>query len=156
DEESQLIKVVTPLEGTPAQRAGIRTGDLIKRIDGSSALGLTTGQAVDLITGDPDTRVTLTIERPGEDLDFPLVRTHIPLHSIKGWRRLGPKEDSWDWYIDPENKIGYIRLLQFQEDTTEELHAAIKQMQKTGLNGLILDLRFDPGGLLTQAVSVAN
>ncbi len=166
DEATQLIKVVTPLEGTPAQRAGVRGGDLIKKINGQSAAGLTLQQAVDLITGEPNTKVTITMERVvgkddegkdvTRDIDFTLAREVIPLHSVKGWRRLGVKEDEWDWFIDPESKIGYIRLSQFQDDTTEELHQAIREMKAQGLEGLILDLRFNPGGLLTQAVSVAN
>lgn len=168
DDETQMIKVVTPLEGTPAQRAGIKAGDLIKKINGQSAIGISLNQAVDLITGPVDSKVIMTMERPtdgkddggkavSEDIDFNLVRAVIPLATVKGWKRTGAKEDAWDWFIDRDNKIGYVRLLQFTEDTTRDLHAAIKQMQaEGGLNGLILDLRFNPGGLLTEAVSVAN
>lgn len=168
DDDSQMIKVVTPIEGTPAQRAGIRQGDRISRIDGKSAVGITVNQAVDLITGPADTGVTLTVERPtgetdenGKDLfkeiDFPLKRQLIPLATVKGWKRNGVREDQWDWYIDPVAGIGYVRLLQFTEDTTKDLHAAISQMRAAGsLRGMILDLRFNPGGLLTEAVSVAN
>jgi carboxyl-terminal processing protease len=166
DEATQMIKVVTPLEGTPAQRAGVKSGDFIKKINGQSAAGISTQQAVDLITGEPNTPVTLTMERIvgkdedgkdiTQDIDFHLVRAVIPLASVKGWKRTGPKEDEWDWFIDPENRIGYIRLLQFQEETTDELRAAIREMREAGLKGLILDLRFNPGGLLSEAVSVAN
>ena len=168
DEDSQLIKVVTPIEGTPAQRAGIRQGDKIAKIDGKSALGITVNQAVDLITGPAETGVTLTIERAtgdtdenGKDvtteIDFPLKRQLIPLATVKGWKRTGPREDQWDWYIDQSAGVGYVRLLQFTEDTTKDLHDAVSQMRRAGeLRGIILDLRFNPGGLLTEAVSVAN
>lgn len=167
DDDSQMIRVVTPIEGTPAQRAGIRQGDRISKIDGKSAVGITVNQAVDLITGPADTRVTLTIERTtgetdeaGKDIvkeiEFPLVRAVIPLATVKGWKRSGPREDQWDWFIDPAAGIGYVRLLQFTDDTTKDLHAALDQMRRQGLRGLILDLRFNPGGLLTEAVSVAN
>ncbi|MBC7772396.1 MAG: S41 family peptidase [Pyrinomonadaceae bacterium] len=156
DPDSQAIKIVTPLDDTPAQRAGIHAGDIIKKINGESAFGLTLTQAVELITGPRNTPVTVTVEREGKDLDFPLIRAVIPVVSVKGWKRLGPKEDQWDWFIDPENKIGYVRLLQFTDDTTLKLKGAIEEMQKSGLNGLVLDLRFNPGGLLTQAESVAN
>jgi carboxyl-terminal processing protease len=157
DKDAQAIKVVTPLDGTPAQKAGVHAGDIIKKINGESALGLSTNQAVDLITGPKGTRVNLTMERNGEEKEFELERDKIPLASVKGWKRTGPREDDWNWYIDEDDKIGYIRLLQFQEDTTDMLRAAVKSMQQTGgLNGLILDLRFNPGGLLREAHSVAN
>lgn len=165
DDESQLIKVVTPIEGTPAQRAGIRMGDLIKKIDGKSAVGISLNQAVDLITGPADTRVSVTMERPDEndangskEIDFDLTRAVIKLHTVKGWRRTGAREDDWDWMIDPVNNIGYVRLTQFTEETTDDLRAAITSMKKSHgrLGGLILDLRYNPGGLLTEAVSVAN
>ena len=80
-----------------------------------------------------------------QDIDFELMRAVIPLASVKGWRKTGPKEDEWDWFIDRDNGIGYIRLLQFQEETTDELRAAIGDMREAGLKGLILDLRFNPG-----------
>ena len=156
DEESQFIRIVSPLEGTPAFRAGVRSGDLIKKIDDQSALGMTLNQAVELITGRAGTNVKLTMERQGQDVDFDLTRARIPIRTVKGWRREGLKEDQWDWYIDPAARIGYIRLTGFQESTTRELHAAINEMKSNGLRGIILDLRFNPGGLLTQAVSVAN
>jgi carboxyl-terminal processing protease len=165
DDETQMIKVVTPLEGTPAQRAGIKSGDLIKKINGQTAVGLSLNQAVDLITGPQDSDVTLTMERKSkddegnettEDIEFPLKRAVIPLATVKGWKRNGPGENDWDWYIDTQDRIGYVRLLQFTDETTKELHKAIWAMKENGLNGMILDLRFNPGGLLTQAVSVAN
>ncbi|MGE3109231.1 MAG: S41 family peptidase [Phycisphaerales bacterium] len=156
DEASQCIKVVTPLDDTPAQRAGVHAGDLIKKINGDSAVGLSLNQAVDLITGPKGSPVTITVERGDKEIDFHLLRGVIPVVSVKGWKRTGPRDDDWDWYIDPDRKIGYVRLLQFTDDTTSKLHAAIRNMKETGLNGLILDLRFNPGGLLTQAVSVAN
>ncbi|MFN7020218.1 MAG: S41 family peptidase, partial [Phycisphaerales bacterium] len=176
DDETQMIKVVTPLEGTPAQIAGVRSGDLIKKIDGKSAVGISLNQAVDLITGPEGTSVQLTIERTTdqkdesgkeitEDIEFDLVRALIRTATVKGWRREGAKEDQWDWLIDPVNRIGYVRLTQFTDESTKELHAAIEQMQaqarRTGgdsgtLAGMILDLRYNPGGLLTEAVSVAN
>jgi len=157
-DEAQRLQVVTPLEGTPAQRAGIRPGDYITAVDGVSTMGITTSQAVEKITGPKGTSVTLTIERgpEKETFDVDIVRDVIPLYSVKGWRRAGVKETEWDWFIDPENGIGYIRLTQFSEDTTRELRSAIGQMRREGLEGLILDLRFNPGGLLNEAVSVAN
>lgn len=156
DKESQAIKVVTPLEGTPAHRAGVHAGDVITKINGESAIGLSTNQAVDLITGPRGTKVNLTMDRNGTDIEFDLVRDKIPVSSVKGWKRTGAQEDDWDWFIDPKQKIGYVRLTGFQEDTTDGLRRAIKSMEEQGLAGLVLDLRFNPGGLLNQAHSVAN
>lgn len=152
------IRVVTPLEGTPAARAGIRPGDIIRKVDGDSTFGMSLTQAVDRITGVPGTQVTLTIERPGVDepLEFTLTREEIPIHSVKGWLRTGPKETDWDWFIDPENRIGYIRLSQFTSKTTRDVRDAVRAMTSAGLKGLILDLRNNPGGLLAEAVGVAS
>lgn len=157
DEGGNLV-VVTPLDDTPAARAGMRRGDVIRKVDGDPTLGITVLQAVDKITGAAGTPVTLTIERPGREdwFDLRLTRAEIPIYSIKGWSRSGVHEDDWDWFIDPENKIGYVRMTQFSEDTTAQLDRALNQMRTAGLNALILDLRYNPGGLLTQAVSVSN
>lgn len=157
-DESLQLKVVTPLEGTPAHRAGVRPGDIIRTVDGESTLGITLSQAVDRITGKRGSEVVLGVEREGVDdiIDFKLKRDVIPIYSIKGWKRSGAHEDDWDWFIDEENGIGYIRMTQFSEDTTREFDEAVRQMQATGLHGLIFDLRFNPGGLLSEAVSISN
>ncbi len=157
-DDSLRLKVVTPLEGTPAHRAGIRPGDIIRSVDGESTLGISLNQAVDRITGQSGTRVVLGIEREGEEgiLEFPLVRDVIPVFSVKGWRRHGEREDDWDWFIDPDNGVGYVRMTQFSETTTQEFDRAIEAMKARGLNALIFDLRFNPGGLLSEAVSVCN
>ncbi len=156
DDETQMIKVVTPLPGTPAQIAGIVPGDFIKKIEGNMAVGIGLGQAVDLITGPAGTKVDLTIEREGEELEFTLKRANIALPSVKGWERTGAGDMDWDWFIDRDSGIGYIRLSGFQEDSTEDMLEAIEQMRDQGLEALVFDLRFNPGGLLTQAVSIAN
>lgn len=157
-DEGRNLTVVTPLDGTPAHRAGIRRGDLIRKVDGESTLGISLLQAVDRITGEAGTTVTLSVERPGQDelIDFSLVRAEIPIYSVKGWRRNGPHETDWDWFVDPENRIGYIRLTQFSEDTTDHFDRAVEEMRASGVNALIVDLRYNPGGLLSQAVSMAN
>jgi len=86
-----------------------------------------------------------------------MARAVIPIDSVKGWRRTGAKETDWDWFIDRQSRIGYVRLLQFTDETTHDLRGAIRAMQQSGpLGGLILDLRFNPGGLLTEAVGVSN
>lgn len=162
DETGSMVKVLTPLSGTPAHRAGIRPGDLITAVNGQSAIGFTLDQAVDVITGTPGTSVTLTIERPDaengtkQELTFTMPRTEIKLPTVKGWKRVNADEDQWNWFIDPAAKIGYVRLTQFAETTDTEFAAAIRTMKEQGLKSLILDLRFNPGGLLDQAVAVTN
>ncbi|TVQ30083.1 MAG: S41 family peptidase [Phycisphaeraceae bacterium] len=157
-DEAMQLNVVTPLEGTPAHRAGIRRGDIIREVDGESTLGISITQAQDRITGEKGTRVTLTIERKGEPepINYEIIRDEIPIYSIKGWNRTGARETDWDWFIDRDNKIGYVRITQFTEATTREMRTALRDMRRTGLNGLIVDLRFNPGGLLSEAVSIAN
>lgn len=157
-DDAMQLKVVTPLEGTPAQRAGVRPNDIIRKIDGRDTTGIMLQQAVDRITGPVGTKVGLGLEREGEDglIEVDLTRAKIPVHSIKGWKRIGPGELDWDWFIDPEHKIGYIRMTQFTRDTSGDMLKAIVQMKKTGLNGLILDLRYNPGGLLDEAVNVCS
>lgn len=156
--EAGDIRVVTPLAGTPAARAGIRAGDLIRKVNGDSTLGMGVMQAVDRITGEEGTPVTLGVEREGVDglLEFQLVRAEIPIHAVKGWRRTGADELDWDWYIDRAHRIGYVRISQFTNKTTQELRFAVDQLVAGGLRGLILDLRNNPGGLLSEAVGVSS
>lgn len=160
-DEAQNIKVVTPLEGSPAQRAGILADDLIKGVDGKSTLGFTLDQAVDVITGPQGTKVELTIEREDENgeqvtLQFPLSRQVIDLPTVKGWEKVGAGDDDWNWFVDDEAGIGYLRLTGFSEKSTSEFDRAVRAMKHQGLNGLVLDLRFNPGGLLDQAVNIAS
>jgi carboxyl-terminal processing protease len=157
-DDAMQLKVVTPLEGTPAQKAGVRPNDIIRKIDGRDTTGIALQQAVDRITGTVGTKVGLGLEREGEDglIEVELTRAKIPVHSIKGWKRIGPGEMDWDWMIDPEHKIGYVRMTQFTKDTSGDLKRAVAAMKKNGLNGLILDLRYNPGGLLDEAVNVCS
>ncbi|MEM9083490.1 MAG: S41 family peptidase [Planctomycetota bacterium] len=150
------IEVVTPLSGTPAFHAGVRAGDLITKIDGRSTVGISLNQAVDQITGPAGTAVFLTLKRDEEEIDVELVRAKIPIHSVKGWRRTGADELDWDWMIDHDNDLGYVRLTQFNRDTASETARAIREMKAQGVRGIIVDLRFNPGGLLGEAVKIVN
>lgn len=152
------LEVVTPVYGTPAFKAGIKAKDLIRTVDGHSTTGMGTFQAVQEIVGPAGTTVTLGIERKGVEglMNFTIKRAIIPLYSVKGWKRNGPKEDDWDWMIDPTNGIGYVRLTQFIKGSGDDLRRAVSQMMQEGANGIILDLRFNGGGLLDEAVDIAN
>lgn len=159
-DELMRIKVVTPLEGTPAQRAGVHSDDIIAKVNGESTAGFTLDQAVEVITGPRDTKVQIVVERQeGEktiEKEFVLTRSPIKLRSVKGWKRAGVGEDDWEWFVDRESGIGYVRLTQFTENTASDLTSAVDAMRADGLNGLVLDLRFNPGGLLDQAVDVVG
>lgn len=153
------LEVVSPLAGTPASAAGIRAKDRITHVDGQATFGIGLQQAVDRITGREGTPVTLTIEREGmeESLDVRLSRAKIPVFATKGWERTGPGELDWNYYVDEESKIAYVRLTQFNKNTTSELREIIGKLGgERGINGMILDVRYNPGGLLTEAVNVAN
>jgi carboxyl-terminal processing protease len=149
------LKVVSPLEDSPGYKAGIKAGDIIARINGKNAKGISLNQAVKNITGKPGTQVTLTVRSPdGTTKDYTITRQTIKVASVKGWsHRPG---GGWDYFVDPQNKIGYIRMTQFTKLTTDELERAMTDMQANGLKGLILDLRYNPGGLLGTATEVCD
>ncbi|BBU72215.1 peptidase S41 [Fluviibacter phosphoraccumulans] len=142
--EDGFVKVIAPIEDTPAARAGLKTGDLIVKIDDTAVKGLTLNEAVKKLRGKPKTQVTLTIARKGmnKPLVVTLTREVIKVQSVK-FKMLEPG-------------YGYVRITQFQETTISALVNAVNQLYKNGpLKGLILDLRNDPGGLLNAAVGVS-
>ncbi len=151
------LTVVSPLEDTPAHRAGIKAGDRIVTVDGRPTTGISLDQAVEQITGPKGTQVVLGIRTPGEDdlRKLTLTRAIIKITSTKGWRR--KPGGQWDYYIDPTLKLGYVRMTQFGPETADALDEAVEQMRnEKGINGLVLDLRFNPGGLLTAAIAIGN
>jgi len=153
--EDGRIKVFSPLEGTPAYEAGIEPGDFIVGIDGKSAKGITLEQAVRRITGEPGTKVVLTIERSGvaEPFDVTITRARIKVPTVKGWSRDGL---AWNYFLDPEMKIAFVRVTSFTENTFEAFSEVLRGLRKQGLKGLILDLRTNPGGLLKTAVEMVD
>ena len=145
------VTVVTPIEDTPGYRAGILAGDRLLKIDGKSAEKMSVEDAVKLLRGEPDTDVTLTMQRQTskETKDYKLTRAIIKVDMAKDVN--GKKE-----FPLLDNKIGYVRLTQFGERTSVEMDAALKKMKNNGMQSLILDLRGNPGGLLDQAVEVCE
>jgi carboxyl-terminal processing protease len=144
-----LLTVITPMEDTPAAKAGILSGDQILRINGNSTEKMDLQDAVNFLRGTTGQKVTLTILRPAtkEIKDFALERTEIKVQSVKAVKLL-------DSELTGPFKIGYVRLIQFNEPTAEELSKALDDLQKQGMQALVLDLRNNPGGLLNVAVDV--
>jgi carboxyl-terminal processing protease len=161
-DDRRRIKIVNPLEGSPAARSGIKAGDIIVGVEGKDTVGWSLNQAVDEITGPADREVVLRIER--EDLDEPfdvaVMRDQIKMRSVNGWWKnelSAEGEPDWDWFVDESDGIGYIRLTSFNEDSFQDFLAALQEMhEERPLNGLVLDLRFNPGGLLRSAVEFSN
>src|SRR5436190_7664056 len=143
--EDGVVRVISPIEDTPAFRAGIKSGDLIVKIDDLVTRGMPLSKAVDHMRGKPGTSVVLTVVRKDSEspLNFTLTREEINVKSVR--------------YKSPEPGYGYIRIRQFQDRTGEDLAAAIRDLykQQGDLKGLVLDVRSDPGGLLNQAVAVS-
>lgn len=157
-EEGKAIRVESPLEDSPAYYAGIKPGDMITEIDGKSTLDLTLIQAVRIITGEPGTKVTLTIMDPETQKSRPITlkRQKIKIRTVRGHTRDETKATGWDYFVDPEDRIAYVRVSGFMDKTVRDLEAALGQVKQEGCNGLILDLRFNPGGLLTSAVNMCE
>lgn len=155
NDDDGALKVVTPIEETPAYRAGIKAGDIITQINGKSAKGISLNQAVKSIQGPQGTFVDLTVKSPkGETEDFNLKRDTIKVSSIKGW--LHRPGGGWDYLVDPDNKIAYVRCTNFTKATGEDLDKAADELKHIGARAMILDLRYNPGGLLSAATDVCD
>lgn len=164
------LQVITPIKGSPAYNAKIYAGDIIthivREVDNKGnplpavetipTKGMTTEDAVKKIIGKAGTKVKLVIEREGEakPLEFNLVRGTVELETVLGHKRNA--DDTWDYVIDPENQICYVRLGGFQESTARDLEQLMRKLYKAGIKGFVLDLRFNPGGLLDQAVKISD
>src|SRR5215831_8914156 len=144
--ENGLVKVVSPIDDTPAARAGLKPGDLITHLDGEPVQGMTLPEAVEKMRGPVNTDIKLTIRREGKDpFDVKLTRATIKIQSVRS-------------HLEGDN-IAYIRITSFNEQTDVGLSNAMKNLKQQSGNkliGVVLDLRNDPGGLLDQAVAVAN
>ena len=147
NEDKGVIKVVSPIDDTPAARAGIKPGDIITALDGKTLIGMTLNDAVDKMRGPPNSKIVLTIKRVNVEkpLEVALIRETIKIQVVKS--RMEPDD------------IGYVRLSQFTEQADNGIKQAVKNLRAQNggkLRGLVLDLRNNPGGLLDQAVSVSS
>lgn len=141
----KLLTVVTPISGTPASRAGIQSGDQIFKIDSKSTKGITIEEAVEKLRGEPGSEVSISIKRKGEikPLEFTITREIITIKAVP-------------YYGVLDKDIGYIKLVTFSQDAGQEVEKALKELMEKDIEGLILDLRRNPGGLLPQAIEVSE
>jgi carboxyl-terminal processing protease len=146
DKETKNLVVVSPIEGSPASRAGVQPKDVIMAIDGKSTKGMSTEDAVKLIRGQAGTSVTLTLKRKAQTLEVPLTRERIELHAVD--HQINTSADGV--------KVGYIRLKQFNATATKDMRQAVKDLEEKGAQGYVLDLRSNPGGLLMASVEIAR
>ena len=152
------LVVTTPIAGTPAFAAGILAGDQILKIDGQAIDSFRNSQVIELIQGDPGTSVTLTVLHPDESkpVEITVVRAVIEVETVLGDHRKPDDPKEWEYVIDPEKKIAYIRLIEFDEPTAPKLKTVLERLEADGIRGIVLDLRGNPGGFLTSAVDVAD
>lgn len=152
-----FLTVISPLVGTPAYNAGVLAGDRIMTVDGQTLEGLTHEDVVNKLTGEPATTVKITLQhRPydKEPIELELKRAEIRIESVMGYQH--KPDDSWDYMIDPEKKIGYVRIAQFMPQTAGDLKKALEAMSAEGVQAMIMDLRYNPGGLLSSAIEVCD
>jgi carboxyl-terminal processing protease len=170
DPTAGMLVVATAILGSPAYKAGIRAGDvlteiaLLEKANGEQleepkvipSKGLSLAEALRLLKGKPGTRVRLTVHRPGveEPVESTVTREQVAEESVLGWRR--KEDDHWDHWIDRDKKLAYIRVTLFRNHTAKELEHLLRDLRKEDLKGLILDLRFNPGGSLNIATEVAD
>ena len=146
DKDTKELVVVSPIEGSPASRAGVQPKDVIVSIDGKSTKGMTTEDAVKLIRGQAGTSVKLQLRRSGKVMDTALTRERIELHAVDSRVNPGPNG----------TRIGYIRLKQFNANAAKDMAAALKELEGKDVQGYVLDLRSNPGGLLMASIAIAR
>jgi carboxyl-terminal processing protease len=154
--EGGQLHVISPIYGTPAYRAGILAGDTIVKIEDTPTRGLTIDDCIKLLKGKLGTAVNVTVKHVRDSTEevVKLDRETIRVETVLGDTRLD--DDTWNYYLDEDQKIGYIRITSFGRHTTEDLQKALRKLKKGGIHALILDLRFNPGGLLSSAIEVSD
>ena len=154
DQVDGFLTIVTPMDDSPALEAGVQAGDIVLEIDGVSTFEREINDSIDLLLGEEGTPVDIRVRHlDGIEQDITIVRRQIVARTVKGVRREG---EAWNHWLDRELGIGYIRLSQFSDATVDELRAVFDQLGKNDLNGLVFDVRDNPGGELSAAIAVTN
>jgi carboxyl-terminal processing protease len=150
------LKVLSPIYGSPAYRAGIQAGDRIVEIDGKSTVGIQPDDAVRWLQGAEGTKVLITVVHAGKTNreKYALARERVHVETVLGDRR--KSDDHWEFMYDEKSQIGYVRISSFSQETAKELRTALEDLKQRKVRGLVLDLRFNPGGLLRSAIEVSD
>jgi len=170
DAVSEMLLVVTPIKNSPAYKAGVMAGDIIstviREVDSEgkplpkpeviSTKGMQLSDAVKKILGKPNTKVKIVVQREGVEkpIEFEISRGRVEVETVLGFKR--KDNDDWDFMIDPTSKIGYARVTSFSRNTARDLLKVMRELVSKGIKGFVLDLRFNPGGLLDSAVDISD
>lgn len=157
-QDNGWLSIVTPLEDSPAYKAGLLAGDRVISIDGTETNGISIDRCIELLSGMPGTPVKIVVERDGKRFDLTITRDKIKTRSVKGFRRSDTDPAGWNFTIDPALGIAYLRLTQFTPGCAREVAQALEAagVARGSIKGLVLDLRWNPGGLLSEAVTIAD
>jgi carboxyl-terminal processing protease len=158
DVRNNEVFVISPMVGTPAYEAGVLAGDKILKVDDQAIERIVNDDIVQKISGPPGTEVRLTVQRApynGKPVELKLTRQVINVETVRGWMR--NPDDSWNYHVDPQKKIAYLRVGGFSATTEADVEKTLKALVKSGdIKGLVLDLRNNPGGLLPAAVRICD
>ena len=150
------LTVIAAIDGGPAAQAGVLSGDLLLSVDDNDVKGLSVVDAEDLLTGPAGTSVTLRVQHRGavDPVSVTIVRGPVSLHTVRGCRCTANGE--WDYVLDHERRLGYIRVTNFLENTVRDFDQALASLDEEGIRGLIIDLRFNPGGIMQQSIAMVD
>ncbi|MBB6431684.1 S41 family peptidase [Algisphaera agarilytica] len=153
--ENNRLHIVTPLEDSPAWKSGVMAGDTVMAIEGEDTLNMPINEAISKLKGPAGTDVSITVRHAsGEEVDITITRAKIEVQTVRGFKRNA--DHSYNYFLDPENKVGFIRLTQFSERTTPEVLEALQELKGQGIRALVIDMRYNPGGLLNAAVDISD
>lgn len=153
--ENNRLHIVTPLEDSPAWKAGVMAGDTVLEIEGTDTLDVSINDAIKLLKGPAGTDVTIKVRHAsGDEQAITITRARIEVQTVRGFNR--DADHAYSYFLDPVNQIGYVRLTQFSMPTADEFEGVLRDLKKQGVRGLVLDLRFNPGGLLEAAVRISD
>ncbi len=154
-QDNGTVEVVSPIDGSPAFKAGVQAGDVILKVNGDPIDGQRLSDVIKKITGKLGTQVMIRVRHvSGQEVDLTMNREEITVPTVRAFRRKA--DNTWDWFISDNPKVAYVRVTQFTMETFDRINETLADLLKQGMKGLILDLRFNPGGHLDQAEKVVD